>query len=126
MDPESGSARLRKERTGMALIMLTKKTRCRLAASAAIIAVVSLGIAPSSAYAQHRGGGGGGFHGGGGFQCGGYGYPSAYGGYPNAPNGYASPARSYAPYSGAQYGQPNLSYGIPGGNQPSASSHPPY
>src|SRR5437868_11499038 len=66
MDPESGSARLRKERTGIALIMLTKKTRCRLAATAAIIALVSLGIAPSSAYAQHRGGGGGGFHGGGG------------------------------------------------------------
>jgi len=55
--------------------------RCRPAATAAIIALVSLGIAPSSAYAQHRGGGGGGFHGGGGGGFhgggwrGGWGYP---------------------------------------------------
>jgi hypothetical protein len=169
----------------MTLIAMTKRTRCRAAATAAILAVVSLGIAPGIAYAQHRGGGGfgggggfrgggfggGGFHGGGfrggGFRGGGwgwrgggwgwgwgwpvaaglfagaalasypyygygygYGYPYDYGyggyGYGGYPSAYSSPARYYAPYSGAQYGQPNQNYGIPGGNQPSASSHPPY
>ena len=116
-----------KEKTEMALIAMTKKTRCRVPVMAAILAVVSLGIAPGTAYAQHRGGGGGGWHGGGGHWGGGhrgggwggagiglgvlggalagaaiansyYGYPYSYGyGYPYYGGG-------YAPYYGYGYG----------------------
>ena len=40
----------------MGLIAMTKKPRCRLAVTAAILAVTSLTVAPNTAYAQHRGG----------------------------------------------------------------------
>src|SRR3954452_479047 len=76
-----------KEKTEMALIAMTKKTRCRVPVMAAILAVVSLGIAPGTAYAQHRGGGGGhggggGWHGGGGggWHGGGWGGGRGWGG----------------------------------------------
>src|SRR5207248_9445540 len=53
-------------------------------------------------------------------------YPPAYrGGYAYG-YPYAYPRAFYAPYSGRHYGQPSPTWGIPGGHQPSASSHPPY
>ena len=60
MDPPGRIGAARKEKTDMGLIAMTKKPRCRLVVTAAILAVVSLSVAPNTAYAQHRGGGGGG------------------------------------------------------------------
>src|SRR5438552_679028 len=53
-----GSARLRKERINMTSIATSKNTGRRLAISAALLAAVSFAVAPGTAYAQHRGGGG--------------------------------------------------------------------
>ena len=59
----------------------------------------------------------------------GYAYPPAYR-YPYRgyayPYAYGYPRAFYAPYSGRYHGQPSPTWGIPGGHQPSASSHPPY
>jgi hypothetical protein len=63
-----GIAAAPKEKTGMALIAMTKKTGRGLVMTTALLAAVALAVAPATAYAQHRGGGGGGggWHGGGG------------------------------------------------------------
>src|SRR5438094_9625961 len=72
MDPPGGyagrSRRQRKE-IDMALIAMTRKSGRKLATTTALLAALSLAVAPGVAYAQHRGGGGGGggcWHGGGG------------------------------------------------------------
>src|SRR5438067_9347202 len=61
---ESGIAAASERDIRMALIAMSKTPRRPLVASAALLAAVSLAVAPGSAYAQ-RGGGGG--HGGGGW-----------------------------------------------------------
>ena len=77
-------------------------------------------------YGGGYGGYGGGYGGYGGYGGAGYGAGYGYGGgYPYAYDP-SYPQRSYAPYAGASYGQPNPYAGVPGSNQPSASSHPPY
>ena len=43
---------------------IAKRTGRAVALSAALVAAVSFTVVPDTAYAQHRGGGGGGFHGG--------------------------------------------------------------
>src|ERR1051326_9641582 len=60
-------------RTDMRFKDVAKRTGRAVALSAALLAAASLTIAPTTAYAQHRGGGGGGWggHGGGGFHGGG-------------------------------------------------------
>src|SRR5438270_578429 len=80
---ESGIAAASERDIRMALIAMSKTPRRPLVASAALLAAVSLAVAPGSAYAQRGGGGGhggggwgghggggwGGGHGGGGWGC---------------------------------------------------------
>src|SRR5437868_2697791 len=120
LGPESGIAAASERDIRMALIAMSKTPRRPLIASAALLAAVSLAVAPGAAYAQ-RGGGGGGYGGGYAAPYAGAGYGGGYGYAQGSPG-----VQYYAPYSGASYGQPNQQLGIPGSHQPSASSHPPY
>src|SRR5437588_8689712 len=64
LGPESGIAAASERDIRVALIAMSKTPRRPLVASAALLAAVSLAVAPGAVYAQ-RGGGGG--HGGGGW-----------------------------------------------------------